>query len=58
MKIHCDRYYHQFFVLPSIGITYGRPNSGYMFAVCLNWLCFGLIIGFKKAKPGIYDWRL
>ena len=58
MKIRFDRYHHQLFVIPSIGITYGRPNGNYMFAICLNWLCFGMAIGFKKAKPGLYDGRL
>lgn len=57
MKIKFDRYYHQFFVIPSIGITYGRPNRECMFAICLNWLNFGVCFGFKKAKPGLYDWR-
>lgn len=57
MEIQFDRYHHQLFILPNIGITYGRPNRGYMFAVCFNWLWFGAAIGFKKAKPGIYDWR-
>lgn len=57
MKIRFDRYYHQFFVIPSIGITYGRPNRECMFAICLNWLIFGVCFGFKKAKPGLYDWR-
>lgn len=59
MKARFDRYYHQFFVLPNIGVTFGRPNGGCMFAICLNWLCFGVSIGFKKKKPGLYyDWRL
>lgn len=58
MKIRFDRYHHQFFVTPSIGITYGRPNGTCMFAICLNWLCFGFMIGFKKVKPGFYDRRL
>ena len=58
MKIRFDRYHHQFFVLPNLGVTYGRPNGGYLFAICLNWLCFGVSIGFKKAPYGLYDGRL
>ncbi len=58
MKIKFDRFYHQFFIIPCIGVTHGRPNGGYAFAVCFDWLCFGVMVGFKKAKPGFYDGRL
>ena len=58
MKIRFDRYHHQLFILPNSGVTFGRPNSGCLFAICLNWLCFGVLIGFKKAPCGLYDWRL
>lgn len=58
MKIKIDRFRHQLFLTPNIGLTYGRPHNQYMFAICISWLCFGVAIGFIKAKPGHYDWRL
>lgn len=60
MEIKFDKFYHQFFILPYVGLTYGKPNMNkkYMFCICFGWLCFGFLIGFKKAKPGIYDWSL
>ena len=60
MGIMFDRFYHQFFVLPCVGLTYGKPNMNkkYMFCICFDWLCFGLLIGFKKANPWFDDGRL
>ena len=51
MKIQFDRFYNQFFVTPCIGVTHGRPKAKCMFTVCINWLCFGVAIGFKKMNP-------
>ena len=58
MKIKIDRFYHQLFIIPYIGVTYGRPHCGSMFSISFGWLCFGVVIGFKKAKHGFYDRRL
>lgn len=58
MGVKFDRFYHQFFVLPYLGITYGRPNGKHMLCICFGWLCFGVIIGFKKAKQRVYGWGL
>lgn len=55
MAIKIDRFHNQLFITPNIGITYGRPNGKHMFCICLSWLCFGVAIGFIKAKPKHYE---
>lgn len=54
MGIKINRFRNQVFITPNIGITYGRPNGKYMFCVCISWLCFGMVIGFIKAKQKHY----
>lgn len=54
MGVNIDRFRNQLFILPYIGITYGRPKGKYVFCICIGWLCFGVAIGFVKAKQKHY----